>query len=177
MPLIQPFALPGRCRVLSGLPRLLAITTLALVGLVSCQGGGETNPTATLPPPVVSETAVPGMEGIRLRPVTWTTGIDPGTGEPIDRVEVFPRDTDTIYAAFEVVMNVPEGGMLTARWEINGRPVEGLAATIEIDAAQPAGWAEFHLDWEGPTMWPVGTLRIVITSSAGETLESSVEIE
>lgn len=166
-----------RHRALPDCPRLFGVvfaSTLALGILVSCQGGGGTDPTAT--PLAVSETAVATEQAVRLRPVVWTTGIDPDTGEPTDRVEVFPRDTDRIYAALEV-MNMPEGGTLAATWEINGQPVEGLESTIRIDAAQPAGWAEFHLDWEGQTMWPVGTLRITIASSTGETVESSVEIE
>lgn len=156
---------PGR-----HLSRLVALAIISLL-LVSCQGGANTDPTAT--PPVVSE---PPEQPVRFEPVVWTTGIDPGTGEPIDRVEAFPRDTVTIYAAVEVI-NLPEGATLSATWEINGRPVEGLQATIEVDRAQPAGWAEFHLDWNGRTLWPVGTLRIVITSSTGESIEGSVRIE
>lgn len=153
--------------------RLSLLVALAIVSLllVSCQGGANTDPTAT--PPVVSE---PPEQPVRFEPVVWTTGIDPGTGEPIDRVEAFPRDTVTIYAAVEVI-NLPDGATLSATWEINGRPVEGLQARIAVDRAQPAGRAEFHLDWNGRTLWPVGTLRIVITSSTGQSIEGSVWIE
>lgn len=154
--------------------RVLVAATFALSVLASCQGGAENDPTAT--PPVVSETPVPTEQGVRLRPVVWTTGVDRGTGEPTDRVEVFPRDTETIYAALEV-MNMPAGSRLTAAWEINDRPVAGLESTVVVDKAQPLGWAEFHLTWKGQTMWPVGTLRIVITASTGESIESSVRIE
>lgn len=71
---------------------------------------------------------------------------------------------------------MPEGGVLTATWEINGRPVAGLYSTIKVDDAQSTGWAEFHLVWESQAMWPVGILSIMITSSTGEIIESSVEI-
>lgn len=170
-------ALPGTSpalhRKVHGVVRVLVFSSLALV-LVSCQRGTEVEPTAT--PLAVSGTTVPASQRVRLGPVVWTTGVDPETGKPIDRVESFPRNTKTIYAAFEV-MNLPQGSTLTATWRINGRLVEGLESTIQVNEAQPAGWAEFHLDWEGRTMWPVGTLGILITSSTGETVESSVRIE
>jgi len=151
---------------------VLVVSSLGLA-LVACRGGDETSPAAT--PTAMSGTAVPTEQGIRTRPVVWTTLVDPKTGEPRDRVRAFPRDTDTIYAALEVI-SMPEGGVLTATWEINGRPVAGLYSTIKVDDAQSTGWAEFHLVWESQAMWPVGILSIMITSSTGEIIESSVEI-
>lgn len=157
-----------------GLRRLHAIVVMALVvttTIVACGGGGTVTPTPTNPP-----TTVPTPnQSITVKPVVWTTGVDPQSGEPVDRIEAFPRDTPIIYAAFEV-SKLPAGGTLTARWSINGHPVDALATTIRAEQDRPAGWAEFDLVWNGQILWPVGTLTIVITSSTGDGVKSSVEI-
>lgn len=156
-----------RSRALIRWSWILAVFSVGLA-LGACQG--DEGPGSTPAPSAVRE-----MPPVLFRSVVWTTAVDPATGQPADRIEVFPRDTKRIIAAVEV-MNLPAGGALTATWTMNGRPVEGLDSTIRVDRAQPSGWAEFHLDWAGPTMWPVGTLTILITSSTGETVESSVRI-
>ncbi len=153
-------------------PRVVLVGVLGLM-LSACGGNGATDPT---PPP----SAIPSTTDVRQPPlvlgsVVWTTGIDATTGEPVDRVETFPRDAVSIHAALEVG-NLPAGSILTAAWEINGSPIEALESTITVDQARSLGWVEFRLDWVGEARWPVGTLTIRITANTGETVEGEARI-
>ena len=155
----------------AGLARVLLVLVVGVV-LGACEGNGATDAT-TPPTPIPTATVV--LPPLELGPVVWTTGIEAATGEPVDRVDSFPRDAVTIYAAVEA-RNLPAGSSLTATWGINGQPVEALSTTVTIEQARRAGWVEFRLEWAGETRWPVGTLTIRISANTGETVEGTVRI-
>ena len=154
---------------------LASVVLVVVLGgvLGACQRNGSTD--ATTPPPASTPTATIVQPPLELGPVVWTTGIAETTGEPVDRVDSFPRDAVAIHAAVEA-RSLPAGGSLTAAWEINGQPVEALSTTVAIDRTRRAGWVDFRLDWTGETRWPVGTLTIRISANTGEVVEGTVRI-
>lgn len=154
------------------LSRVLVVGALGVV-LSGC--GGTGTPGSRVTPSTIPATTIMGRQPVILEPVVWTTGIDASTGEPVDRVESFPRDVVSIHAAVHV-RNCPAGGTLTAAREINGSPIEALATTIEVVEAQTAGWSQFRLAWSGETRWPVGTLSVRIPANTGESVEGAVRI-
>lgn len=160
-----------RLRLTRCTSRVLVICALAVV-LAGC-GSGDSS--SDLTPSAIPAATVAGRQPVLLGPVLWTTGIDPSTGQPVDRVETFPRDAVSIHAAVDV-RNLPAGGALTAAWDFNGSPVEALATTIEAGEARAAGWVNFRLDWVGQTWWPAGTLSIRIAADSGEAVEGEVRI-
>ncbi len=154
--------------------RLPAILLICVIGglLGACGGNGATDSTA---PASTSPPATASPQPLELGSVVWTTGIATGTGAPVDRVSVFPRDAVAIHAAVEA-RSLPAGTTLTAAWEINGQPIEALSTTVTVDQPRRGGWADFRLEWAGETRWPAGTLAIRISASTGETVEGTVRI-
>lgn len=147
------------------------IATLCL-SLAGCAGGDDE---VSAPVTTVASTSTEPAAPTELGEIVWASEIDPTTSEPAGRREAFSRDENVIYA---VVRTGPlaEGTTLTATWTFNDQPVEGIDVAVKADEARGAGWVEFHLEWNGATLWPVGTLAVTITASTGESTESAVEI-
>lgn len=145
---------------------------LLCLALISCDGGqgGASTLDATSDP-----ASIEGTAPTELGDVVWASEIDPISFEPVERRETFSRDVSRVYA---VVKTGPlaAGTTLTAAWAFNGQPVEGIDVALHVDAARNAGWVEFHLDWNGAALWPVGNLAVEITASSGESIGSTVEI-
>lgn len=154
---------------------LLLCAALALVclALTACAGQDEEPPAPTA---TVVATSIEAAAFTDLGPVVWASDIDPVTSEPADRREVFSRDATVIYAVLQTGP-LAAGTTLTATWTFNGQPIEGIDVTVTADEARGGGWVEFHLEWNGAALWPVGTLAVEVTASTGESSESSVEIE
>lgn len=169
----QQSALPITCR--RSLQRALILSAwlaplcLALAG---CATGDER---VEAPSGTVVATSAEQAAPTELGEVVWASDVDPDTSEPVGQRETFARDDDVIYA---VVRTGPlaAGTTLTATWTFNGQSVEGIEVAVTADEARGAGWVEFHLEWNGATLWPVGTLAITITASTGESTEGAVEI-
>lgn len=151
---------------------MLATLCLALTGCIGEGDGASTVATEGTVVPTASDNPV----RTELGAIVWTSGIDPETAEPIDRREAFARDVQTIYAAVETGP-LAAGTTLTATWAFNGQPIQGADVTVTAEESISRGWVEFHLDWSGATLWPVGTLSVEISASTGESTTSSVEIQ
>lgn len=138
---------------------------LLCLALTSCTGQAEGPSTSSA---TVVPTATQVAAATDLGAVVWASEIDPVTFEPVERREAFSRDEKHIHAA---------GTTLTAAWAFNSQPIEGTDVAVTADAARSAGWVEFHLEWNGAALWPVGTLAVEITASTGESTRSTVEIQ
>lgn len=152
--------------------RMSAGIALLCLSLAGCAGGDDevAAPVATVVPTLTDPTAP-----TELGAVIWASEIDPATSKPVGQREAFARDQDIIYA---VVRTGPlaEGTTLTATWAFNGQPIEGIDVAVTAEEARGAGWVEFHLEWKGASLWPIGTLAVTITASSGESTEGTVEI-
>lgn len=145
---------------------------LICIALAGCSsGGGDDEPEATIAP-AATPTAVPPTE---LGDVTWSLSVTED-GEPVDDLDAFPRDTQTIHAVVQV-QSVTAGEVITARWSIDGAAIEAIDGTVMIDEATASGWVSFALAWEGETLWPVGTLGVEISTASGTATSGEIEIE
>jgi len=142
------------------------------LALVGCAFGDER---VEAPSATVVATSIERAAPTELGEVVWASDVDPATSGPVGQREAFSRDEDVIYAAVKTG-SLAAGTTLTATWTFNGQPVEGIDVAVTADEARGAGWVEFHLEWNGATLWPVGTLGVTITASTGESTKGTVEI-
>ena len=117
--------------------------------------GVAIDPTVTPTVQVTQSSETP----LEIAPPVWTSGINSSDGSPVDSVEVFPTDSDVIYAAFQTSA-IRAGTEFTIAWVMNDVPVPGLNPTLAITADTPPGWIEIHLDRTSETPWPEGVLTI-----------------
>lgn len=150
---------------------LLCLVLVA--GASACSGDDSEGQSPTEEPPSPTAAPAPATE---LGEIVWAGAVDPASSAPVDRRDAFPRDATVIHA---VVRTGPLAAdtSLTARWSFNGQPIEGADATVTATGPRDAGWFEFHLEWTGSGLWPVGTLGIDVTASTGESITSEVTIE
>lgn len=147
----------------------LVLLCLALVG---CSGRPEE---ASTPDSTVLPDSTAATEPTDLGDIVWAGEVDPITSEPVDRRDAFSRADPRVYA---VVKTGPlaAGTTLTATWTFNGQPISGTNVVLSADSALTAGWVEFHLEWNGLGLWPIGNLAVEITASSGESVRGTVEI-
>jgi len=154
--------------------KVLSSAVVTLVMLAACGGSGDPEPTApaATPVPTAAPTEIPPLT---LGEVTWALAVA-DDGSPVDPVNAFPRDGETIYALVSA-SDIPAGETLTAAWTMDEIAVDGAGASVTIDEAAASGWVSFSLTWNGEALWPVGTLGITISSSSGATTTGTIRIE
>jgi hypothetical protein len=150
---------------------LILLCLALLVAATACSGDGA-GQTTTAVTPEPTATAVPPID---LEHIVWAGSVDPETSAPVDRRDAFPRDADVIHAVVRTGP-LPAGITLTARWSFNGQPVEGATPMVTATDGREAGWIEFHLEWTGGGLWPVGTLGVNVSATTGEAISGTVEI-
>lgn len=145
--------------------RLLIVVAVVALTVTACgddSGGSEQQVvTSTLEPtlPLTEAVTTVGVSPLDVAPPVWSTGIDAGDGSPVDSVEWFPTDTETVYAAFET-NEIEAGTEFSVSWLMNDVQVPGLNPTLVITSATPPGWIEIHLDRTSEEAWPEGMLTI-----------------
>jgi hypothetical protein len=120
-------------------------------------------------PPVF---ATPGAE---LGEIVWTTAVDPSTNTPLDPVEWFPVDVETIYAVIPA-WRLEAGVAITAEWTYNDTPVPGLGDQVTPAESYVDAWIEFHITQAPDTPWPTGVYRITIFVGGQPAVSSEVEV-
>lgn len=126
----------------------------------------EDNPAMATPPPV------PEMQ---VGDIVWAVEIDEETGEPTEVVDIFATDSPGIIAVLEVE-NLPEGTEFSAKWTMNGQPIDGSDMDITAEGDLDHAWIVFRFTRDEGERYPIGQLGVTITSSDGDLREGSVEV-
>lgn len=147
---------------------LLSALMVACGGDDSAPGLADTaTPLPATPPPAPDMT---------LGPIVWTESTDEETGGPQVEVDTFTIESPAIIALFEAE-NVPAGTEFIATWTFNGEPISGAEMHVEASGDMPHAWISFRFTRAEGQVYPRGTLGVEITSSSGDMIESSVEID
>jgi hypothetical protein len=155
---------------------LLGCLTLAAGCGGSDRGGdsgtGDNEEAARTPTTVPRPTEIP----FAISDVVWTTGIDEDSGEPIDEVDAFTTVSPRLVAVIEVE-NVPAGTGFTATWTIDGIEVPEATMEATVDADLSTAWIAFEFIRDEGRYFPLGELEVTITSTTGEEVTGSVDIQ
>lgn len=172
----------GRGHVLAH-PGWPGLALLACFALTACGGDGrQPDPTST--PPDSSESGQTGgaeLVGTPIPPtvgqIVWAAAVQPGTNEPIERVERIASDAESLYVVAPVV-GLPIGSTLSAEWRYNGVPLDQMDSQLTTTSANGTewSWVEFHLTRESGASWPDGTYSVTISLDGAARQESSIEV-
>ena len=152
---------------------LLGCLTIAVAcGNDAGSGTGDDGAAAPEPTAVPRPTEVP----FAISDVVWTTGIDEESGEPVDEVDAFTTVSPRLVAIIEVE-NVSAGTGFTAIWTIDGIEVPDATMEATVDEDMSTAWIAFEFVRDEGRYFPLGELEVTITSTTGETVQGSVDIE
>ncbi len=112
----------------------------------------------------------------RARAIVWARSVDPATGAPIDRTDVFPADAPRLYAVapFEYIA---DGVTLRGEWTYNNTTMPALASVSKIEAPQADVWIVFQLGRSGERDWPDGDYQLTVLVDDQPALTSTVRVE
>ena len=125
-------------------------------------------------PPAASPIAFESP-AVALGPLVWATEVDPDTHAPLRHVTSFVSDAPFIYATV-AVQRVAVGTTIDAQWTYNRTRLEGLDASIVIDAPSADTWIEFHLSRTPPGTWPSGIYEVAIQVNGQPAVTGIVEV-
>lgn len=148
---------------------------VCLLVLVAC--GGESDPSATpIPatPPAASPTAQ-AAPVMTMQEIVWTESTDPATGEPTEIVSSFTTVSPAIIAVIEVA-DMPAGTEFVATWTMNDEPITGMEMHTTAQSDLAHAWIIFSYTRDDNQLFPIGQVRVVVTTSDGDIREASAEI-
>lgn len=118
---------------------------------------------------------MPLDEPMEIVGLTWTSAVDPGTGEPGDRVEGFTTISPSIVAVVEA-RNVPAETTFTATWTIDGLDVPEATIDVTVEDDMATAWVAFQFVRDEGRYFPLGVLSVTVTASSGDAIDGSVGI-
>jgi hypothetical protein len=143
-----------------------------LLILAGCGGAGsEQDPTPAIPT-ATPEPKVP----LELVGLTWTTGVDRVSGEPVDQVDAYTTSSPAIIAVVQAT-DVPAGTEFVAEWEIDGLEVPDATMRVSVENDMSVAWVSFEFIRDEGRYFPLGELTVTVTTSSGESIDSAVSIE
>jgi hypothetical protein len=149
--------------------RIFALVVLACVAsaMSGCRGD-EPDATPTETAPTATPTAIAPAE---IGPIIWAQSVTEGSNAPVEVVEQFATDAETIYAVVRTT-NLAPGAIVSASWSFDDTLLDTAASSISPPAAYADGYIEFHLTRSPDELWPDGTYAIEIALD-GEVVQRS----
>lgn len=158
------------------------IWLLMVCMLVLAACGSEDSPEPADQPassPAATAASTPGGEEapdeMEVGQIVWAQELNPDTGEPVVVVDRFSTESPEIIAAIEV-SNLPEDTEFSAKWTMNGLPIDSSDMVITSQGDLEHAWIVFRFTRDEGMQYPIGQLNVTITSNEGDLREGSVEI-
>lgn len=149
---------------------LLAIVSILLT-VAGCGSEDDASPDEAEATAGASDIAPMEIAGL-----TWTSGVEEETGEPVDNVEAYTTISPAIVAVVEAT-NVPAGTVFTATWTIDGLDVPEATMDVTVAEEMATAWIAFEFVRAEGRYFPLGELEVTVTSSSGDTIDASVPIQ
>jgi hypothetical protein len=154
---------------------------VVVAALAGCGGNDSppATPTATSSPDLTATAVAAAPPTPRPTPqigqIVWATAVDPRTKAPVDVVDGFAVDDETLYATLKV-RNLPPNATFTAEWSYNETSLDSLTTTVATPSEADSGWVEFHLT-RSAEPWPKGTYAVSVSLDGKVVQTAEVTVE